>query len=99
MEATYTKLKSGAWGVRVKGARPQENHQVTVKKKSGDTKRETIDTVLWSSEDGQVHLCAIRARNACEICGHSHGWAPCGYPGCERGYCDECDGGGRYCRG
>jgi len=22
------------------------------------------------------------------------GWAPCGYPGCNPGYCDECDGEG-----
>ena len=25
-------------------------------------------------------------------------YVPCGYPGCSPGYCDECDGRGRYSR-
>jgi hypothetical protein len=26
----------------------------------------------------------------------SKGWRPCGYPGCNRAHCDECDGAGFY---
>lgn len=29
--------------------------------------------------------------------GRRTGWVPCGYPGCNPGHCDECDGkGGRW---
>lgn len=35
----------------------------------------------------------------CYGCGRSHRFEPCGYPGCTPTYCDECNGGGRYCRG
>lgn len=41
----------------------------------------------------------MRSDDACPECGRHHRWAPCGYPGCAPGvYCDECNGGGRYCR-
>ena len=29
----------------------------------------------------------------------SSSWRPCGYPGCSRSYCDECDGRGASSRG
>jgi len=40
-----------------------------------------------------------RGRKSCHVCGRRHRFEPCGYPGCNPMYCDECDGGGRYCHG
>ena len=49
MSATYTNLKSGDWGIRstekVKPGQP-----VSVTKKDGETKSETIKAVLWSKD-------------------------------------------------
>lgn len=47
---TYTKLRDGSWGVKGKGLVAGNN--VTVTKKSGESKVETIDHVLWTGNDG-----------------------------------------------
>lgn len=57
MKTTYAKLKSGDWGVRIQGT-AQEGDCVTVTKKSGETKQETIEKVLWTGNG--VSICAIR---------------------------------------
>lgn len=57
MKATYAKLRDGSWGVRVTGGVPAAGTALTVRKKSGETKSETIARVLWTG-DG-VALCAI----------------------------------------
>lgn len=62
MPATYTKLKNGDWGIRVTGAKPREGAVVTVTKKDGSTKVETVRRVLWSG-DG-IHLCAVGSGSA-----------------------------------
>lgn len=72
--ASYTKLKSGAWGIRVNG-RAREGGEYTVKKKDGSTKTEVVEKVLWT--DGSVSLCAIRQTGSgsggsggtCDECG------------------------------
>lgn len=80
--ATYTKLQSGSWGVRVTGDTPKRGQTVTVTKKDGGTKREIIVRVVWSGNG--VHLCAIeqqpsKPKSVCYSCG------------CEfRGYGDYC---------
>lgn len=44
--ATYTKLKSGDWGIRIEGdAVPGQG--ITVSKKDGTTKREIVQSVIW----------------------------------------------------
>ena len=56
---TYTKLKSGAWGLRIVGSwRVLAGDRVTVSKKDGSRKEETVGAVLWSG-DG-VMLCSIQ---------------------------------------
>ena len=54
--ATYTKLKDGSWGVRVEGT-AKSGQSVTVTKKSGETKSETIGRVLWSGNG--ISLCSV----------------------------------------
>jgi hypothetical protein len=56
MSATYTKLKSGEWGVRVQGD-ARVGQVVTVKKRDGTTKTETIEKVVWSGNG--ISLCAV----------------------------------------
>lgn len=61
-KATYTKLRSGAWGVRIEGPAPAEGTTITVTTKAGAVKTETIERVLWSGNG--IALCAIVARSA-----------------------------------
>jgi hypothetical protein len=81
--ATYTKLRNG-WGVRATGDAPKIGQRVTVTKKDGGTKTETIDRVVFSNNG--VHLCAIKQREAkpvsvCYSCGcEFRGWGD--YCGC-----------------
>lgn len=53
---TYTKLRSGSWGIR-STSKIEAGQSVTVTKKSGETKLETIDRVIWT--DGKVWLASI----------------------------------------
>jgi len=55
---TYTKLRSGQWGIRAEG--PVKSGQtVTVQTKAGAQKTETVDRVIWT--DGKVTLASVRA--------------------------------------
>jgi len=63
MAATYTKLKNGEWGIRCEGA-ARKGDLITVTKKSGETKNETVTQVLWSGNG--ITLCAISQRSARE---------------------------------
>ena len=88
---TYAKLNTGAWGIRAT-TKVAEGDRVTVTKKDGSTKSETIDRVLWT-DGSSVWLCAISAAKSSP----ARKCVPCGYPGCNPpAYCDECDGEGRY---
>ena len=57
--ATYTKLRSGDWGVRVTGDAPAPGVVVTATTKAGKSEQHVIARVIWSG-DG-VHICAIEA--------------------------------------
>lgn len=100
--ASYSKLQSGSWGIRVAGAPPNVGDRITVDKKDGTSKVETVERVLWSGAgyDGQpASLCAIVATPRPEGVRSTQprprrNWSPCGYPGCSPQYCDECDGDG-----
>lgn len=57
MTATYTKLKSGNWGIRVQGEAKAGDY-VSVTKKDGTTKTERIERVVWTGNG--ISLCAIK---------------------------------------
>lgn len=75
MKATYTKLKSGDWGLRVEGGDVKAGQSITVTKKDGDTKTETVAGVLWTGNG--VQLCSIKPKQRrgdypgkmCPVCG------------------------------
>lgn len=56
---SYTKLRSGAWGVRVDGP-ATAGSTVEVVKRDGTRRTETVERVLWT--DGTVSICAITQR-------------------------------------
>lgn len=58
--ASYTKLKNGDWGVR-SNVPVKAGESVQVTKKSGETKTETIDRIVWSGKG--VWLCSLRRSN------------------------------------
>jgi len=66
--ATYTKLRSGEWGVKVQGT-TEAGKNVVVTKKNGDTKNARILKVIWTN--GKVSICAIARNN-----GRSNGYVP-----------------------
>lgn len=90
MTGTYTKLRSGEWGVRLaQEAKLKPGDTVTVVKKSGESKVETVRSVVWSGQGITLLAIEIRDRN-----GHSHSWSRSRW-GCENGqcYCPQCSSG------
>jgi hypothetical protein len=94
--ATYTKLRSGDWGIRVAGT-VSTGEKITVRKRDGSTKEERIAKVVWSGNG--VSLCTIgaarqssgrygryssygrRGGKRCPECGGYNPWGdPCGEP-------------------
>jgi hypothetical protein len=79
---SYTKLQSGAWGVRVEGT-ATPGKCVTVQTKAGALKTETVERVLWFGPDKRhpgvmISLCAIAPRAAAVVRGgRGDGWTGC----------------------
>jgi hypothetical protein len=61
MSATYTKLKSGEWGLRIVGPAPSAGAEILVQKKDGSTKMEKIGKVVWEGDN--VALATVAALN------------------------------------
>jgi hypothetical protein len=80
--ATYTKLRDGTWGLR--GAGLTAGRAVTVRKKSGETRQETVGRVLWTGPDGTC-LATMVSSSAPAPQRHSDGRRNGG-----RRECDEC---------
>ena len=57
MQASYTKLRSGDWGIRVEG-RVSVGQDVVVTKRDGSRQTATVERIVWSGEG--VTLCSIR---------------------------------------
>jgi hypothetical protein len=60
--ATFTKLRSGDWGLRVvrdSGYMPKAGEYVRVVKKSGEASVKPVGRVIWN--DDQIALCTIAA--------------------------------------
>ena len=95
--ATYTKLRTGEWGVRATAE--VTTPRVEVVKKSGEVKTEAVGRLVWSGNGVWLYEIAkggSEPRVAAARPATRRAWRPCGYPGCSREYCDECDGkGGR----
>lgn len=93
MNATYTKLRSGEWGIRVEGD-IRSGNSILVRKKNGEAKPETVDRVIWCG-DG-ITLCSVLrgrsgsgggTRTSGKVCWETGArcYSTDGSP-----YCDEC---------
>jgi hypothetical protein len=51
MSASYTQLKDGSWGLRVKSSVLVEGQTIVVSKKDGSSKNETVGKILWTGKD------------------------------------------------
>lgn len=82
MQATYTKLRNGDWGIRIQGA-ARVGDEVTVTKKSGETRIETVRSVVWSGEG--VTLATIAQRESSRRSGYSNRYSNHPRTGCACG--------------
>jgi hypothetical protein len=100
----WCKLRSGAWGVRGPSAVVVAGAEVCVSKRDGSSSDVRVVRIVWSDAEvaiAEVAKVAAPSASAPSAYGYRRRgrWAPCGYPGCNPNYCDECDGGGLYARG
>lgn len=51
MSTTYTKLRSGEWGLRFTEDPPPIGSAVTVQKRDGTAKTETVGSVVWQNQE------------------------------------------------
>jgi hypothetical protein len=100
---TFAKLRSGAWGIK-SDTKLTRGDVVVVSKRDGSTKQMVVGAEVG---DG-THYSALEvgsepAAHAAPTCGATvkapsspvaRFWRPCGYPGCSRNHCDECEGRG-----
>ena len=75
--ASYTKLKSGGWGVKISYSTDLEpGDSVEVRKKSGEHKTEVIEKRIWHDEDVAIYTIRRGPESAngglCAECGR---WA------------------------
>lgn len=80
--ATYTKLQSGNWGIRLTGSEsiPAPGDKVTVSKKDGTTKLEIVDKLVHQG-DGYA-LCSIRQAAAPQRASKRRCWPGMECPSC-----------------
>lgn len=65
MQATYTKLRTGAWGVKLTGVVGSTvPANVTVTKRDGTAKAERIAEVLWRGDGAMICTIAAGAARA-----------------------------------
>lgn len=57
MRATWTKLRSGEWGLRVTGGSPRSGDRVTVTKRNGESRVVAVGRIIWRG-DGAT-LCTV----------------------------------------
>ena len=101
--ATWSKLKDGSWGVRGEALLPGSS--VTVTRKDGSKSVVVVGSIVWADPNSTLVLATVetapskpksnpQAAPAPRRSNPRRGWRPCGYPGCNPNYCDECDGEG-----
>lgn len=97
MQATKTaspaKLNDGSWGARTSGV-PTSGDIITIKTRAGKTWQAKVKAVVWTNQTNS--LVATERLDYAPARRTKRRFVPCGYPGCNSTYCDECDGEGMY---
>lgn len=102
-QVTWSKLKSGEWGLRLPHDNAHPGDVVTVHRKDGTTSSEKLGTrvaggpgwSLWAVAPKDAAAPAPERKAAPVKPKVRKGWQACGYPGCSPDHCDECEGEGR----
>lgn len=108
--ATWAKGRQGDWLARIQSDGVAIGDALVIVSRDGRQTEGSVSRIVWSgrSDDGRaVTLAAFRqperapraAQPRAQAGGGQRGgmrpnWRPCGYPGCNPGYCDECEGEG-----
>jgi hypothetical protein len=88
MAATWTKLRSGEWGVKLDGIGIRKGAHVTVTKRDGSATTVIIDRVIWTG-NGQS-LCTVADDKPRQYGPPKHCWeCGCQYQGKECPSCGE----------
>jgi hypothetical protein len=98
LNGTWAKGRQGDWLARVVGV-AQPGDRAIVRSRDGREKTVRLGRIVWSGEG--VTLATIAREGEGEGGGQPaarravrRNWQPCGYPGCNPNYCDDCDGEG-----
>jgi hypothetical protein len=98
MATTWTKLKDGSWGLRSTEALNTGN-LVTVTRKDGTAATVPVGALVWTGNGVWLYVAGAKTEDGAKPAtsakpNRPSGWRPCGYPGCNPSFCDECDGEG-----
>lgn len=89
---TFSKLRSGAWGLRSE-VELAPGAVVTVTRRDGSTSEQVVANLVFAGGGVYLYATADRATNRpAARRATSSRWRPCGYPGCNPSHCDECEG-------
>jgi hypothetical protein len=102
---TFAKLMTGAWGIK-SDAKLTRGDVVTVCRRDGSSKQMVVGAEVGDGTHYSAHEVgsepAAPVARPCDATAKAASrpvarfWRPCGYPGCDRNHCDECEGrGGR----
>ncbi len=71
MTATWTKLKSGKWGVRITGGKSKSGESINVETRNGSTSMVVLGRMLWRNNGVAIYTVTERKdRNiSCAECG------------------------------
>lgn len=87
--ATYAKLRDGSWGVRTTGCERLAGDVVTVTKRSGEAKTETLGSLVWSGDGVSLWRIAARAISTRSISTRSSDARRGTWTGCPCGSIEE----------
>ena len=98
MNASYAKLPSGLWGIRVHGV-AAVGEKILIQKKDGSSREAVVYSVIWcgNARDGKIaSLVTVEPVGKTVSVRPAKTVWPCGYPGCAApAYCDDCEGEGK----
>lgn len=93
-QITWTKLRNGSWGI--KGFDLTEGEQVTVTKKSGETKTATVGKVIWTGTDGLSIATVATATHSHSTYTRRYATGRPGQLGTSSHRCEECGRSGAH---
>ena len=76
MQATYTKLRDGSWGVKITGCRADgftPHYAIPVEKRDGTKKDERIERLVWKGEGVVIYTIVQQQKRTSAYGGRGYG--------------------------